>query len=138
MKPIKPKRFLVNGNVAHDRRFWRRGRILSQRLEQVIIESKFNLTDIAFKFSVGPNKYDSNLLGPIERSHLSKVIKGIRNTPRYVNALEESWKLPIKTIRQIYKEDKERESKGEKLNFEEIREFANWYISILKSQAVAS
>ncbi|EMG22572.1 hypothetical protein LEP1GSC150_0392 [Leptospira interrogans serovar Copenhageni str. LT2050] len=47
----KIKRYIVNGEVVHKGEFWRRGRKLSQRLEQIVIESKLNLRDIAFKYS---------------------------------------------------------------------------------------
>ncbi|AOP32553.1 hypothetical protein A0128_00865 [Leptospira tipperaryensis] len=133
MNSIQPKRFIVNGEIVHYKRFWRRGRSLSQRLEQVVIESKLNLRDIAFKYSFDSNDQPVETSGPLYREHLAEVIKGIRNTARYVIAIEESWKLPIETIRKIYQEDKEREKQGQSLDPDSIREFAIWYSGVLNS-----
>nr|WP_174715077.1 hypothetical protein [Leptospira stimsonii] len=132
MNAVKPKRLLVNGEVVHYKRFWRRGRSLSQRIEQVVIESKLNLRDIAFKYSFDFYQNQNETMGPLYREHLADVIKGVRNTPRYVIAIEDSWKLPIETIRKIYQEDKEREKLGQLLDPDSIREFAIWYSGILK------
>ncbi|RHX88910.1 hypothetical protein [Leptospira stimsonii] len=132
MSSVKPKRILVNGEVVHYKRFWRRGRSLSQRMEQVVIESKLNLRDIAFKYSFDSYQNQNETMGPLYREHLADVIKGLRNTPRYVIAIEDSWKLPIETIRKIYQEDKEREKLGQLLDPDSIREFAMWYSGILK------
>ncbi|EMJ98029.1 hypothetical protein [Leptospira alstonii] len=128
------KRFIVNGEIVHKGKFWRRGRKLSQRLEQIVIESKLNLKDIAFKYSPNP---DNDRLDPparIYREHLADVVKGTRNTARYVKALEESWKLPIEKIRSIYREDKEAEKRMEKLDSISIQEFAKWYRDFLRSK----
>lgn len=132
----KIKRYIVNGEVVHKGEFWRRGRKLSQRLEQIVIESKLNLRDIAFKYSA--NTEGNTQCGPLYREHLADVVKGIRNTKRYVKAMEESWKLPIETIRSIYREDKEAEKRMEKLDSNSIREFANWYKNILSSKKETS
>ncbi|MBM9499347.1 hypothetical protein JWG44_03685 [Leptospira sp. 201903071] len=129
----KPARYLLNGEIVHYKRFWRRGRSLSQRLEQIVIETKMNLRDIAFKYSFGLNTDQTDYLGPLYREHLSEVVKGIRNTPRYAFAIEDSWKLPIETIRKIYREDKEREKLGQVLDPDSIREFVIWYSEVLKS-----
>ncbi|MBM9577469.1 hypothetical protein JWG45_09925 [Leptospira sp. 201903070] len=136
MSSINPVRFLVNGEIVHYKRFWRRGRSLSQRLEQIVIESKLNLRDIAFKYSICAEDDFENKAGPIYREHLADVIKDIRNTTRYVIAIENSWKLPIETIRKIYQEDKEREKQGQSLDPDSIREFAIWYSGVLNSIGV--
>ncbi|AAS68795.1 hypothetical protein GS518_00835 [Leptospira interrogans] len=128
----KIKRYIVNGEVVHKGEFWRRGRKLSQRLEQIVIESKLNLRDIAFKYSAKIE--EGTQCGPLYREHLADVIKGIRNTKRYVKAIEESWGLPIETIRSIYREDKETEKRMEKLDSNSIQEFAIWYKNILNSK----
>lgn len=130
----KMKRSIVDGKVVHEGKFWRRGRILSKRLEQIIIESELNLRDIAFKYSQNVDKNSPFQPGPIYREHLADVIKGIRNTARYVKAIEESWKLPIDQIRLIYREDKEAENRSETSDPNSIQEFANWYREILYSQ----
>ncbi len=71
---------------------------------------------------------------PLYRKHLADVIKGTRNTILYVRAIEESWKLPIETVRSIYREDKEAERKSEKLDPDSLRDFINWYREILHSK----
>ncbi|EMI72246.1 hypothetical protein [Leptospira noguchii] len=128
----KTKRYIVNGEVIHKGEFWRRGRKLSQRLEQIVIESKLNLRDIAFKYSIKTE--ENSQCGPLYREHLADVVKGIRNTKRYVKAIEESWGLPIETIRSIYREDKEAEKRMEKLDSDSIRKFSDWYRNILNSK----
>lgn len=130
---VETKRIIRNGEVVHFKGFWRRGRSLSQRLEQIVIESKLNLRDIAFKYSYDLSKNQTENSGPIYREHLADVVKGIRNTPRYVIAIEDSWKLPIDTIRTIYREDKERERLGQLLDPESLQEFADWYSQTLKA-----
>ncbi|EKR98392.1 hypothetical protein LEP1GSC125_1865 [Leptospira mayottensis 200901122] len=79
----------------------------------------------------------SGYMGAFHREDLAKTIKGIRNTPRYVKAIEESWGLPINEIRRIYREDKERDLMGEMLSIEEINKFADWYRSILKGKVAS-
>lgn len=123
----------MNGEVVHFKGFWRRGRSLSQRLERIVFESKLNLRDIAFKYSYDLSKDRTQNSGPIYREHLADVVKGIRNTPRYVIAIEDSWRLPIETIRTIYREDKERERLGHLLDPESIQEFTDWYSRIFKA-----
>ncbi|AYV56108.1 hypothetical protein [Leptospira kmetyi] len=128
------KRSIVDGKVVHEGKFWRRGRILSVRLEQIVVESELNLRDIAFKYSQNVDQNSPFEPGPLYREHLADVIKGIRNTARYVKAIEESWKLPIEQIRAIYRKDKEMEKKGEAHDPLFIREFADWYREVLRSQ----
>ncbi|EMY78412.1 hypothetical protein LEP1GSC060_2787 [Leptospira weilii serovar Ranarum str. ICFT] len=128
------KRFIVNGEIVHKGEFWRRGRKLSQRLEQIVIESKLNLKDIAFKYSPNPDSDRLDQPAPLYREHLADVVKGTRNTARYVKALEDSWKLPIEKIRSIYREDKEAEKRSEKLDSNSIQEFAHWYRDLLRSK----
>lgn len=129
MHSEKIKRFIINDEVVHNGKFWKRGRRLSQRLKQIVIESQLNLKDIAFKYS--QNLYEEHT-APLYREHLADVIKGTRNTVRYVKAIEESWKLPIETVRSIYREDIER--KSEKLDPDSLRDFINWYREILHSK----
>ncbi|EMO63379.1 hypothetical protein LEP1GSC133_4478 [Leptospira borgpetersenii serovar Pomona str. 200901868] len=69
---------------------------------------------------------------------MAEVVKGTRNTLRYVKAIEESWGLSIEEIRRIYREDKERERLEEPYSREEINTFASWYIQILKTKRAAS
>lgn len=51
-----------------------------------------------------------------------------------MKAIEESWGLPIETIRSIYREDKEAEKRMEKLDSDSIRKFSDWYRNILNSK----
>ncbi|AXR59860.1 hypothetical protein [Leptospira mayottensis] len=134
MNSEKIKRLIINSEVVHEGKFWRRGRKLSQRLKQIVIESQLNLKDIAFKYSQSSCEGHLENVFPLYREHLADVIKGTRNTVRYVKAIEESWKLPIETIRFIYREDKEAERKSEKLDPDSLRDFINWYREILHSQ----
>ncbi|TGK36090.1 hypothetical protein EHQ12_05750 [Leptospira gomenensis] len=110
----------------------RRGRSLSPRLGAVVYESGFSLTDIAFQYSYILKNENSKNGKPVYREHLADVIKGIRNTVRYVKAVEQSWKLPIEEIRGIYREDKEREKRGLIPAPEEILAFADKYRAFLK------
>jgi hypothetical protein len=57
---------------------------------------------------------------------LTKIVKGERNTPKYIEVLERVWLLPISEIREIYKRDLEREP-----TFNERIEFLNYYNKIL-------
>ncbi|EMM75292.1 hypothetical protein [Leptospira santarosai] len=134
MNSERIKRSIVNSKVVHEGKFWRRGRKLSQRLEQIIVESQLNLKDIEFKYSQSSSDDYFGQTTPLYREHLADVVKGIRNTVRYVKAIEESWKLPIETIRSIYREDKEAERKSEKLDPDSLRNFTNWYRGILHSK----
>ncbi|AVQ10701.1 Uncharacterized protein XB16_0354 [Leptospira santarosai] len=154
---MKGNRAIVNNKLIHRGDLWRRGRAMSERIRLIVIESKMTLRDIAFFYSekcphiAKPPDYmgadstarphitnSSEYMGASYREDLAKVIKGIRNTPRYVNAIEESWGLPIDEIRRIYREDKELEAKGEQLSEDEINKFVNWYIQILKTKRAAS
>ncbi|KAK2618623.1 hypothetical protein CFV95_006135 [Leptospira interrogans] len=137
---MKGSRVILNGNLIHRGDLWRRGRVTSERIGLIVIQSKMTLRDIAWYYSQkwphitpGPN-----YMRPFDQSHFTKVIKGTRNTPRYVKAIEESWGLSIEEIRRIYREDKERERLGEPYSREEINTFANWYIQILKTKRAAS
>ncbi|WP_078129985.1 hypothetical protein [Leptospira alexanderi] len=134
MHSEKIKRFIINSEVVHNGKFWRKGRKLSQRLKQIVIESQLNLKDIAFKYSQNFCEDHLEHTAPLYREHLADVIKGTRNTVRYVKAIEESWKLPIETVRSIYREDKEAERKSEKLDPDSLRDFINWYREILHSK----
>ncbi|WP_061223607.1 hypothetical protein [Leptospira weilii] len=153
----KESRVLLNGQLIHRGDLWRRGRVMSERIGLIVIESKMTLRDIAFFYSskcshivtqseqMGADSrtwhhIDDSLsyMVPIRREHLTNVIKGTRNTQRYVKAIEESWALPIEDVRRIYREDKERERLGEPYSREEIHTFANWYIQILKTKRAAS
>lgn len=128
----------MNGQLKHRGRLWRRGRAMSERIGFITIESRMTLRDIAFLYSEKwPHISDNRQMGPCHREHLAKVIKGTRNTPRYVKAIEESWGLPIEEIRSIYREDKEMEAKGEMPSIEEIKKFVDWYRSILKGKAAS-
>ncbi|MFQ3857125.1 hypothetical protein ACLK29_00720 [Leptospira kirschneri] len=145
---MRGSRAIVNGKLIHRGRLWRRGRMMSERIGLIVIESRMTLRDIAFFYSqscpsITPEYMDSGswhhipdlgYMVPIRREHLTHVIKGIRNTPRYAKAIEASWGLPIDEIRKIYREDKELETKGGQLSEEEINKFANWYRSVLKGK----
>ncbi|MDV6237838.1 hypothetical protein CH379_019605 [Leptospira ellisii] len=137
---MKGSRVLLNGKLIHRGALWRRGRAMSERIGLIVIESKMTLRDIAFFYS---NKWSHlvnspDYMGPCYREHLADVIKGTRNTPRYIKAIEESWGLPIADIRRIYREDKELERQGRSLNREEINTFANWYIQTSKTAQAVS
>ncbi|MBE8363468.1 hypothetical protein [Leptospira borgpetersenii] len=135
---MKGSRVLLNGKLIHRGGLWRRGRAMSERIGLIVIESKMTLRDIAFLYSeTWSHISECKQMGPCYREHLSDVIKGTRKTPRYVKALEESWRLPIEDIRRIYREDKERDSMGEMLSIDEINEFADWYRSILKGKVAS-
>ncbi|TGK23410.1 hypothetical protein [Leptospira stimsonii] len=137
---MKGSRILLNGKLIHRGDLWRRGRAMSERIGLITIESKLTLRDIAFLYS---SKWSHlvnspNYMGPFYREHLADVIKGTRNTARYVIAIEESWGLPIADIRRIYREDKEFERQGRSLSREEINTFANWYIQTSKTAKAVS
>ncbi|ABJ74896.1 hypothetical protein [Leptospira borgpetersenii] len=134
MNSEKIKRFIVNREIVHEGKFWKRGRRLSQRLKQIIIESQLNLKDIEFKYSQNSREDHLEHTTSLYREHLADVIKGTRNTLRYIKAIEEAWKLPIETIRSIYREDKEAERKLEKLDPDSLQNFINWYREILRSK----
>ncbi|WP_061252171.1 hypothetical protein [Leptospira interrogans] len=135
---MKGSRVILNGQLKHRGRLWRRGRAMSERIGFITIESKMNLRDIAFLYS---DKWshisEYREKGPCHREHLADVIKGTRKTPRYVKAIEESWKLPIEEIRSIYREDKETKANGKMLSIEEIKKFVDWYRSIFKGKAAS-
>ncbi|MCL8268148.1 hypothetical protein [Leptospira weilii] len=136
----KESRVLLNGKLIHRGDLWRRGRVMSERIGLIVIESKMTLRDIAWYYSkkcqhITPG---SNYMLTFDPAVLSHTIKGTRNTQRYVKAIEESWGLPIENVRRIYREDKERERLGEPYSREEIQTFANWYIQILKIKRAAS
>lgn len=130
----------MNGNLIHRGDLWRRGRVTSERIGLIVIQSKMTLRDIAWYYSqkcqhITPG---SSYMLTFDPGVLSHTIKGTRNTPRYVKAIEESWGLSIEDVRRIYREDKERERLGEPYSREEINTFANWYIQILKTKRAAS
>jgi len=80
-------------------------RKLPTRLRYILSDRGLNLTILARN-------------NQTEKSHLSEVITAKRNTPRLVKLLETNTGLPIETIRQIYKEDKNRKvPRQEVLNF---------------------
>lgn len=154
---MKGSRVLLNGNLIHRGDLWRRGRVMSERIGLIVIQSKMTLRDIAWYYSqkwshlvkplehMGPDlntrshiTNSPEYMGPYYREHLAEVVKGTRNTLRYVKAIEESWGLSIEEIRRIYREDKERERLEEPYSREEINTFANWYIQILKTKRAAS
>ncbi|ULH29036.1 hypothetical protein FH581_017160 (plasmid) [Leptospira weilii] len=137
---MKGSRVLLNGKLIHRGGLWRRGRAMSERIGLIVIESKMTLRDIAWYYSqkcqhITPG---SNYMLTFDPAVLSHTIKGTRNTPRYIKAIEESWGLPIADIRRIYREDKEFERQGRSLSREEINTFANWYIQTSKTAKAVS
>ncbi|MDV6236227.1 hypothetical protein CH379_011390 [Leptospira ellisii] len=127
--PLRRKNELYAGIAP-----FRRGRALSLRLAVVVSESGLSLKDIAFQYSYIIKNNDSKSEKPFYREHLADVIKGIRNTRRYVEAVEESWKLPIEEIRRIYREDKEIERNGVTPYPEEIDAFSGRYRAVLEEK----
>lgn len=132
-----PRKQIIGGQIHHLDQTWKRGRKLSGRLGVIVMETKMTLQDIAYL-----NTADCHNITKIDyivtqcnRETLSRVIQGKRNTPRYIKAIENAWHLPIATIRQIYREDKDREAIGEVPNIDEIIEFRVWYKSILREAA---
>lgn len=128
-------RAIINGKLIHKNRSWRRGRVMSFRIGLIVVESKMTLRDIAWFYSHECHHISgSGHMVALHREDLTHVIKGTRNTKRYVKAIEEAWGLPIDEIRRIYREDQELEAKGERLSEDEINKFANWYRSVLKGK----
>lgn len=60
----------------------------------------------------------SSKVGKFQKSEISKVLSGKRNTKRYIELLESIFGLPIATIRQWYEEDK-----GYKMSRKEREDF---------------
>jgi len=58
---------------------------------------------------------------------LYQVIRGEDNSPAYIRAIEECWKLPIAEIRAIYREDRERQTAGNPMTREELDNFSKYY-----------
>ncbi|WP_032925749.1 hypothetical protein [Leptospira santarosai] len=137
---MKGNRAIVNNKLIHRGDLWRRGRAMSERIRLIVIESKMTVRDIAWYYSQKCQHLanESDYMLTFDPAVFSHVIKGNRNTPRYVKAIEESWGLPIDEIRRIYREDQELEANGEQLSEDEINKFVNWYIQILKTKRAAS
>ncbi|KXZ28692.1 hypothetical protein AYB33_17755 [Leptospira santarosai] len=132
---MKGSRAIINGKLIHKNRSWRRGRVMSFRIGLIVVESKMTLRDIAwFSSQTCYHISEPGHMVTLHRAVFSYVIKGTRNTKRYVKAIEEAWGLPIAEIRRIYREDQELEAKGERLSEDEINKFANWYRSVLKGK----
>lgn len=131
-------RVIRDGKLIHTNRSWRRGRKLTQRLDKIIQVTRMTLRDIAeFYTSLATYTLINAHMLPIRVEHLSKIIQGKRNTPRYVKALEESWNLSIEDIRTIYTEDKAMEARGESWTILELRDFADSHRAKLESKEVA-
>jgi hypothetical protein len=123
-----------NGNLYHDSRIWKRGRGITQRIDVIVSVTNLSLSDVARLsdsevFTDGFDTITGNLglivsKSPTYRSNLCDTLAGRRNTPRYVRALENGWRLPIAELRRIYNEDK---SRIEPFTHAEIREFRDWY-----------
>ena len=59
----------------------------------------------------------------VSHSTLSRVISGVRNTPKLIQIIEKEWNLSIEEIRFIYTEHKERLSAGNPVTKDEARTF---------------
>lgn len=131
-------RIIRDGKLVHTNRAWRRGRKLTQRLDKVIQVTGMTLRDIAeFYSTLATYMQNGSHMLPMRVEHLSRTIQGKRNTPRYVRALEESWKLSIEELRSIYTEDKAMEARGESWTILELRDFANAHRERIATREVA-
>lgn len=115
---------IVDGQVRHNGRRWKCGRRISRRFEAIVQISGLTLSDVA---RLSANINDTSSLMLARKEDISKTLSGRRNTPRYVQALESAWGLPIQELRRILREDKERLESGNPWTAGEIAEFAKWY-----------
>jgi hypothetical protein len=83
-------------------RKWKCGRKLPGRLAVIVKVTRKPI-----------NRICANYFNACDNSHklheqvFRFVIKGQRNTTRYIEILESEWKLPISEIREIYSQDKQ-------------------------------
>ena len=62
----------------------------------------------------------------VKRQDLSAVIHGRRQTPKLCRILVIEWRLSIKEIREIVREDRERKKNGQPVTLAEAQEFYDW------------
>ena len=102
-------------------RKWQCGRKLPGRLAIVVQETRKPIREIAR----GNNKQGNGVnVTPAKVGKFTLVIQGKKNLKRYIEALEQAWRLPIEEIRKIYREDK-----GRVLSQEELSQFEDWYFA---------
>lgn len=118
----------------------------SSRIAHIIQISKLNLSDIARIYTHNKINVTNSEVKPVisnvtnydnkplicnvaTRVKLSEVIAGRDSSPAYIRAIETAWKLPIKRIRAIYREDRERIAAGNPLSISEISQFHTEYLA---------
>jgi hypothetical protein len=118
---------------------WKCGRKLPGRLAIVARESGWTINRIVANYSgkirncnlnIEPiiQGFEDNSLnnwGKLYFRNFREVLRGNRNTKRYIQILEECWKLPISEIRNLYQMDKLRPP-----DETTIREFVLYYHAI--------
>ncbi len=119
----------------------------SPRIKQIIQTSRLTIADIARIYANNPTNYknkslisgvnpvnptnsrNKNVISGVIRIELVKVIASRENSPAYIRAIEECWKLPIAEIRAIYREDRERQAAGNPMSREELNDFSKYYLA---------
>lgn len=118
----------------------------SPRIKQIIQTSRLTIADIARIYANNPANYkNKRIIGGVDsnpanykekivnsgviRRQLVKVIATKDNSPAYIRAIEECWKLPIAEIRAIYREDRERQAAGNPMSREELNDFSKYYLA---------
>lgn len=122
---IKPKKY----NRAEGFRSGRR--IAKNRLLQIVVKkSEWQPSRIAKSvvFDFDDNNSIKKYCRQFCRKNFQKVLSGKRNTKHYIIALEKCWLLPISKIREIYKQDLEREP-----THAERSEFVDYYESVINN-----
>lgn len=117
----------------------------SPRIKQIIQTSRLTITDVARIYAqrrlliINSNselvaqkeatnyKPKTVISSPAVRVNLLKTLAGRKNSPAYIRAIEECWKLPIAEIRAIYREDRERQAAGNPMTREELNDFSKYY-----------
>ncbi len=119
----------------------------SPRIKQIIQTSRLTIADIARIYAqrrllitdsnselvtqtkVTNYKKKSVISNLGARVKLCETIAGRKNSPAYIRAIEECWKLPIAEIRAIYREDRERQAAGNPMTREELNDFSKYYLA---------
>ena len=139
--------FAANGEYhKHSNHLNAGRRSSSPRIKQIIQTSRLTIADIARIYANNPTNYknksvisgvnnpsnptnykNKNVISGVIRIELVKTISGRENSPAYIRAIEECWKLPIEQIRAIYREDRERQAAGNPITRDELNDFSKYY-----------
>lgn len=93
----------VKKSLAH-----KSGRKNGSRIQLIINKSDWTLKRISDSVSIESDTINQDIeliVSKIYRRNLIDTLKGNRNTPHYILALEKCWLLPIEKIRELYQLD---------------------------------